>query len=108
MDRAEIFCLCFNQLSTFLACSSDKGTIHIFSLNSNQNNGNDIDSLSSSISNQSINNNNNKNQIITCASDSNVGDDFDEVPNNFFYNDNSASNFKSTNVSQNNIHPILK
>lgn len=44
MDRAEIYCLCFNSTSTFLACSrysfslsllkvlSDKGTIHIFSL----------------------------------------------------------------------------
>lgn len=32
MDRAEIYCLAFNQTSTFLACSSDKGTIHIFSL----------------------------------------------------------------------------
>ena len=32
MDRAEIYCLCFNPTSTFLACSSDKGTIHIFSL----------------------------------------------------------------------------
>eukprot|EP00604_Paraphysomonas_vestita_P003048 CAMPEP_0174821760 /NCGR_PEP_ID=MMETSP1107-20130205/9262_1 /TAXON_ID=36770 /ORGANISM="Paraphysomonas vestita, Strain GFlagA" /LENGTH=296 /DNA_ID=CAMNT_0016039133 /DNA_START=418 /DNA_END=1308 /DNA_ORIENTATION=- len=32
MDRAEIYCLCFNSTSTFLACSSDKGTVHIFSL----------------------------------------------------------------------------
>lgn len=32
VDRAEIYCLCFNPLSTFLACSSDKGTVHIFSL----------------------------------------------------------------------------
>ena len=32
MDRAEIYCLTFNQTSTFLACSSDKGTVHIFSL----------------------------------------------------------------------------
>lgn len=31
-DRAVIYCLAFNQSSTFLACSSDKGTIHIFSL----------------------------------------------------------------------------
>jgi hypothetical protein len=31
-DRAEIFCLAFNWNNTFLACSSDKGTIHIFSL----------------------------------------------------------------------------
>lgn len=32
MDRADIYCLCFNSSSTFVACSSDKGTIHIFSL----------------------------------------------------------------------------
>ena len=31
-DRAEIYCLSFNQTSSFLACSSDKGTVHIFSL----------------------------------------------------------------------------
>jgi hypothetical protein len=32
MDRADIYCICFNSTSTYLACSSDKGTIHIFSL----------------------------------------------------------------------------
>ena len=32
MDRAEIYCVCFDPNSTYLACSSDKGTIHIFSL----------------------------------------------------------------------------
>lgn len=32
MDRADIYCLSFNNTSTYLACSSDKGTIHIFSL----------------------------------------------------------------------------
>eukprot|EP00981_Chlorochromonas_danica_P003588 scaffold663_cov169-Ochromonas_danica.AAC.2 len=32
MDRAEIYCLTFNATTTHLACSSDKGTIHIFSL----------------------------------------------------------------------------
>ena len=31
-DRAEINCIAFNQMTTYLACSSDKGTIHIFSL----------------------------------------------------------------------------
>lgn len=31
-DRADIYCLTFNWNSAFLACSSDKGTIHIFSL----------------------------------------------------------------------------
>lgn len=31
-DRAEIYCICFDSITTFLACSSDKGTIHIFSL----------------------------------------------------------------------------
>jgi WD40 repeat protein len=31
-ERAVIHCICFNAASTFLACSSDKGTIHIFSL----------------------------------------------------------------------------
>jgi WD40 repeat protein len=32
MDRAEIYSICFNQTSSFLACSSDKGTVHIFAL----------------------------------------------------------------------------
>ena len=32
MDRAEIYCICFNLTSTFLACSSDKGTVHVYSL----------------------------------------------------------------------------
>jgi WD40 repeat protein len=32
MDRADIYCLAFNSTSTYLACSSDKGTVHIFSL----------------------------------------------------------------------------
>ena len=32
VDRAEIYCLAFNPFSTHLACSSDKGTVHIFSL----------------------------------------------------------------------------
>ncbi len=33
-DRAEIYSICFDPLSTWLAVSSDKGTIHIFSLRS--------------------------------------------------------------------------
>lgn len=33
-DRAEIYSLSFNSISTFLSCSSDKGTVHIFSLTS--------------------------------------------------------------------------
>jgi len=32
-DRAEIFSLAFNYNSNWLACSSDKGTVHIFSIN---------------------------------------------------------------------------
>ena len=32
MDRADIYCLCFSPHTTYLACSSDKGTVHIFSL----------------------------------------------------------------------------
>ena len=31
-DKAEICSVCFNSSSKLLACSSDKGTIHIFSL----------------------------------------------------------------------------
>lgn len=31
-DKAEIYSICFNSSSKLLACSSDKGTIHIFSL----------------------------------------------------------------------------
>jgi len=33
-DRAEIYCIAFSPLSSFIACSSDKGTIHIFALGS--------------------------------------------------------------------------
>jgi len=31
-DNAEIYSICFSVSSLFLACSSDRGTIHIFSL----------------------------------------------------------------------------
>ena len=31
-DRAVIHSLCFDQLCKYLACSSDKGTVHIFKL----------------------------------------------------------------------------
>jgi WD40 repeat protein len=31
-DKAEIFSICFNQNSKLLACSSDRKTIHVFSL----------------------------------------------------------------------------
>lgn len=31
-DRAEIYSLCFSPNSQFLACSSDKGTVHVFAL----------------------------------------------------------------------------
>lgn len=34
MDRAEVSSICFNQQSTFVACCSDRGTVHIFSLES--------------------------------------------------------------------------
>ena len=32
-EKAEIYCICFDIPSKFIACSSDRGTIHIFSLN---------------------------------------------------------------------------
>jgi len=32
VDRAEIYSICFNFNSQWLACSSDKGTIHVFSI----------------------------------------------------------------------------
>ena len=31
-DRAEIYCLAFSPRGSYLACTSDKGTVHIFSL----------------------------------------------------------------------------
>mmetsp|Transcript_7606 Transcript_7606/g.11401 ORF Transcript_7606/g.11401 Transcript_7606/m.11401 type:complete len:430 (+) Transcript_7606:73-1362(+) len=40
MDRADITSLCFNQSNTFLACCSDRGTVHIFALGSGEKNGN--------------------------------------------------------------------
>lgn len=36
-DKAEIYSVCFNSNSKLLACSSDKGTIHIFSLDKIEN-----------------------------------------------------------------------
>ena len=31
-DKAEIYCLAFDARANFLACSSDKGTVHVFKL----------------------------------------------------------------------------
>jgi WD40 repeat protein len=31
-DKAEIYSISFNKLSTWIAVSSDKGTIHVFSI----------------------------------------------------------------------------
>ncbi len=36
--KADIYCISFNLATTFLACSSDKGTIHVSSLTGNENN----------------------------------------------------------------------
>ena len=33
-DQAEVFCISFDPVSKYLACSSDKGTIHIFAIRS--------------------------------------------------------------------------
>ena len=33
-DQADIYCLTFDPVSRFLACASDKGTIHIFAIKS--------------------------------------------------------------------------
>jgi WD repeat-containing protein 45 len=38
IDRAEIYCLVFNSTSEWMACSSDKGTIHIYSVSEAKNN----------------------------------------------------------------------
>ena len=32
MERAGINCICFNRTTEFLACSSNKGTVHVFSV----------------------------------------------------------------------------
>lgn len=32
VDRAVIYSLCFNASSQYVACSSDKGTVHVFSI----------------------------------------------------------------------------
>ena len=34
-DKAEIYSISFDRYSKYLACSSDKGTIHIFAVNKN-------------------------------------------------------------------------
>ena len=31
-DKAEIYSICFDRSSQWIACSSDKGTIHIFTV----------------------------------------------------------------------------
>ena len=54
-DRAEIYSLSFTPTSSFLACSSDKGTIHIFSLTGN------LTASTDNNNNNSNNNNNNNN-----------------------------------------------
>ncbi|KAG5182179.1 WD40-repeat-containing domain protein [Tribonema minus] len=36
MDRADITSICFNQTSSYLACCSDRGTVHIFDLKGGQ------------------------------------------------------------------------
>lgn len=47
MDRAEIFSIAFNPASTFLACSSCKGTVHIFALVTDRPRGGSIENNSS-------------------------------------------------------------
>lgn len=43
MDRAEIYSLAFSSTAQWLAVSSDKGTVHVFSLKTNsENEGTDI------------------------------------------------------------------
>ena len=34
-DKAEIYSICFDKQSQWIACSSDKGTIHIFTVSKN-------------------------------------------------------------------------
>ena len=34
-DKAEIFSIAFDKNSNWIACSSDKGTIHIFTVSKN-------------------------------------------------------------------------
>jgi hypothetical protein len=36
-DNAEVYSLCFNMRNDMLACSSNRGTVHIFSIHSNTN-----------------------------------------------------------------------
>ena len=35
-DKAEIYSICFDKMANWIACSSDKGTIHIFNVSKNQ------------------------------------------------------------------------
>ena len=34
-DKAEIYSITFDKLSNWIACSSDKGTIHLFTVSKN-------------------------------------------------------------------------
>lgn len=45
-DSAEVFSISFDPISRYLACSSDKGTIHIFAIRS------DVQMAASAVSKQ--------------------------------------------------------
>ncbi len=70
MDRAEIHCIAFNFTATRLACTSDKGTVHIFNIfgNSGASTGSITASSSSSSSSSTFYNNSNSNGSINNSS----------------------------------------
>jgi len=73
MDKAEIYSIAFNPTSTFIACSSDKGTVHIFSLTSTNTN-TSTNSNNNQITNQStiISQETEDNNIASSTSNSNT------------------------------------
>jgi WD repeat-containing protein 45 len=75
MDRADITSICFNQTSTFIACCSDRGTVHIFTLgnNSSQQQQQQQQQHSRQRSDSSNTNSNSSNQLNALSSGSSSG-----------------------------------
>ena len=85
-ENAEIFSICFDMNSKFLACSSDKGTIHIFSLSK----------INKYLQENKINNNNKNNNINNNILNNNQKDD-DEPRNQKSFLGKIARIFKLSN-----------
>lgn len=97
VDRAEIYCICFNFNSQWLAVSSDKDTVHIFALENEESNavvpGSSNTTNSSSVDNSLTSNasNSNSNSSTDNGGTSNAG----VVPNSADNNDDNIVGMSS-------------